>query len=131
MTTKTTRIGLFPSALVNRVLGLETEPREVVLSGRADQHVREKHSEDHVLIRPVLQDIIEQPLYVGQAPRDTKGNIVFVSRLSSPIGVGLVVVKVVLDKNGHYRIASFYRIKESDVENRRSKGYLRLAPPDL
>lgn len=119
-------LGALPSEMLNRLFGFELDPGEVILSGAAQKHSAKRHPEDYPFCLPHISSIVTSPLYAGDDLLNP-GKIELIGRIPSENLIILVAVNLEIDTNGCYHVASFYRISEKKVENRRLKGHLKIA----
>lgn len=117
-------LGQLPIKKIERTLGLELDPGEVVFSVGAQIHAAKKHPEDFASYLPFVGTVVSDPLYLGDDARNPD-KIEFISRLPGQPGGLLVAVEICRDRNGKYNDCSIYTIKQSQIEARRLKGYLK------
>jgi hypothetical protein len=114
-----------PCDLINRTLGMEMEPGEVVLTRAHQKHAERNHRADYGRCLPFLEAIVSNPFYIGD---DLKNDgIELISRLPTIGEFVLVAVKIERDENGRYLISSFYPVSDAKIQSRREKGFLRIA----
>jgi len=75
------RLGQLPHEIINCTLGLELEPGEVYLSGKAHRHIANDHVADYRLVMDAIELAISEPTYVGQAPHHPR-NIEVIKRVT-------------------------------------------------
>ena len=119
-------LGPLPVSMVNRLFGLELLPGKVFLSRAAQIHASRRHPHDYESCLPHISRIIAEPLYIGDDFKN-KGKIELIGRAITDRFTILIAVKIEPETNGHYHVVSFYPIAERKVENRRAKGYLKVA----
>lgn len=119
-------IGEMPVEMVNRTLGLELEPGEIIFTRAAQGHAAKRHPAEYPRCVPHLATIVLTPLYVGDDFRNG-GKIEMIGRVVALNGYLLVAVTIDRDPDGRYHVCSVYPVKESQVENRKRRGYLRPA----
>jgi phage-Barnase-EndoU-ColicinE5/D-RelE like nuclease3 len=117
-------LGQLPIELIERTLGLELDPGEVVFSVGAQIHAAKKHPHDFASYLPFVGTVVANPLYLGDDARN-RDKIEFISRLPGQQGGLLVAVEVCRDVHGKYNVCSIYTVKQSQIEARRLKGYLK------
>ena len=120
-------LGALPSERIGRALDLELDEGQVELSRIAQRHVSVDHPEDYAICLPHIAAIIANPLYVGDDFKNP-GRLEVVGRIiavGGPVLIGLTCNK---DKDGFYRVVTFYRISEKKVENRRANSRLVIVP---
>ncbi len=115
--------GSLPVEQINRALGLELEPGEVVMSGRAQLHVARNHQDDYSRLQPHVAAILKAPLYVGDDFKN-EGKIELVGRIPALNEHILVAVQIEKDDAGCYNVVSFYPVSENRVTSRRQKNRL-------
>ena len=116
-------LGQLPIKKIERTLGYELDPGEVVFSVGAQIHAAKKHPEDFKSYLAFVGTVIADPLYLGDDMRNP-GKIEFISRLRGQAGGLLVAVEICRDAFGKYNVCSIYTIKQSQIETRRLKGFL-------
>lgn len=129
------KFGPFPHQLVNETLNTELDGGNVYCSARAQEHIYRDHQPDFELVMANLEAIVLNPSYIGQSPRHGK-NIEFIKRIAvqeaDESGAVLrryyilVAVGLEPDEHGDYRVRSGYVVKETDVNEWRLKGNLRI-----
>lgn len=115
-----------PVDLINRTLGLDLDPADVVMPVNAQRHAQKKRPEDYARCFPHVASVIGNPLYLGDDFRND-GKIELVGRpplLGQPL---LVAVQVSLDAHGRYSVVTFYPQSETTIANRRQKRHLFVA----
>ena len=117
--------GPLPVDLINKTLGLELEPGEVVLSRGAQFHAHKRHPDVYNQCLPHVAQVVVSPLYLGDDFRN-ENSIEMVCRIPA-MGAGLLVaISVELTNDGYYHVKSFYPVSEIKIENRRNKGHLKI-----
>ncbi|ATQ67638.1 MULTISPECIES: hypothetical protein [Methylosinus] len=119
-------LGPLPVEMINRVLGYELDPGDVILSRGAQIHASRRHPDEYPVIQPHVSAVVTAPLYVGD-DINNHGKIELVGRIVAAGAIILVAVNIEPDARGRYHIASFYRISEQKVQSRREKGHLKRA----
>ena len=122
----TLRFGPLPVDVINKTLNLELDPGEAILTPSHQVHAARRHPEDYARCQPHVAAILANPLWIGDDFKN-EGKIELVGRVAAIGGPLLVAVKIAVNANGCYEVASFYPVAETTVESRRAKGYLRLA----
>ena len=118
-------LGPLPSDAINRTLGLELEPGEVVLSSAAQRHALRSHPKDFARCLAHVGPVIIRPHYLGDDFKN-HGKIELVARVAA-LGSGLLVAIIVEPiADGRYAVASFYPVGERKIENRRQSGHLKI-----
>jgi hypothetical protein len=120
-------LGQLPVAKINKALELELIAGEVVFSVGAQVHAERRHPAEFLLCLPYLAGIIANPLYIGDDHKNP-GRIELISRAAAANAMVLVAIKLEPDEAGRYHILSFYTMKAEKIENRRQKGFLKVAP---
>jgi hypothetical protein len=121
------RPGNFPDNIVNKTLGIDVEPGEVVFSVPAQNHANRRHPGDAALIIPHLSQVIEDPMYIGD-DFNNPGKIELVRKIPDSGGrSALIAVTLEMDGRGFYNICSSYLITQSEVDKKRNKGILKNA----
>lgn len=121
-------LGVLPVAVVNRTIGTELEPGQVVFSRAGQQHAAKRHPEEYPLCLPHLASIIADPFYIGDDLRNP-GKIELIGRIAAAGSMVLIAIDIERDADGRYRIASFYRVTDEKMRKRREKGFLKIALP--
>jgi phage-Barnase-EndoU-ColicinE5/D-RelE like nuclease3 len=114
-----------PCDIINRTLGLELEPGEVVLTRAAQVHAAKRHPGDYQICLPYLGAIVAAPFYIGDDLENA--GIELIARLPALGEYILVAVNIVRDEKGRYQIASFYKVSRQKIDGRREKGFLKIA----
>jgi hypothetical protein len=117
-----------PCDLINRTLGMELEPGEVILSRAAQKHASRRHPVDYPVCLPHLATVIETAFYIGD-DHDNAG-IELIALVPALGELVLVAVNIVPDEYGRYGVASFYRVSRQKIDGRRQKGFLKIAVRD-
>lgn len=118
-------LGPLPVDMINRTLGLDLEPGEVVFTAAAQRHAIKRHADDYAKCVPHLGQAISSPSFVGDDFKNPS-SFELVVRVAALGGV-LVAVGVERDASGHYRVYSAYPVSGTTIENRRQKNHLK--PP--
>ena len=103
---------------------MELEAGEVVLSPAAQAHAARRHPVEYSRLLPHLDDIIADPLYIGDDHNNP--GIELVGRVHSLGTLALVAVIVERDDKGRYHVVSFYPISDEKAQGRRQKGFLKI-----
>lgn len=117
--------GALPVDYINVTLGMELEVGNVVMSANAQKHAANKHPEFSQCLA-FVSAILASPLYLG----DDLQNDGKIEIIGKPHLLGfamLIAVEVRRDKKGHYNISSVYSLPEDRIQNRKEKGYLKIA----
>lgn len=115
-------LGPLPVEQINRTLGHDLEPGDVIFSSGAQRHAAKSHPEDFPKCLPHVGGVVSSPDYLGD---DFKNDgIELVSRIPALGGGLLVALLVEPDANGNYSVLSCYPIGSTKIENRRQKGRL-------
>ncbi len=119
-------LGPLPADVINATIDMELEAGEVILTKGSQKHAAKSHPKEYATCLPHVASIVAAPLYVGD---DTinPGKIELIGKVAAIGSFMLVAVLVEKDKAGHYRIASFYPVSETKIQNRKEKGTLRIA----
>lgn len=120
-------LGPLPVDKINKALGLELEPGDVVLTVGTQRHALKRHPSDYARCQPHVGGVVIDPSYIGD-DFENPGKIELVARVPA-IGSGLLVaVLVEPNVDGNYVVTSFYPISERTIENRRQNGRLIIPP---
>lgn len=119
-------LGVLPAEVVNRAIGTELDPAEVVLTRAGQRHAARRHPADYPVCLPHLAGIIADPLYVGDDFKNP-GKIELIGRVQAANSFVLVAIDIEQLENGRYRVSSFYTLPDSRVLARRDKGFLKRA----
>jgi len=114
-----------PVAQINKTIGTELDPGEVVLSRAAQAHAARRHPADYPTLLPHLDEIVADPMYIGDDHKNS--GIELVGR---PVGTRawmLIAVTLEKDKHGRYNVVSFYPVSEGKIQSRRERGFLKIA----
>jgi len=117
-----------PCDLINRTLGMELGPGEVVLTRAHQIHASRKHPDDYMRCAEHLAAIVSNPFYIGDDLENA--GIELIARLPAVGEFVLVAVTVTPDASGRYQISSFYIVSDKKIQSRRQKGFLRIAVPE-
>ncbi|MBR0684419.1 hypothetical protein JQ594_00690 [Bradyrhizobium manausense] len=115
-----------PVAKINKALEMELAAGDVVFSVGAQVHAERRHPDEFLLCLPYLSGIISDPLYIGDDHKNA--GIELISRVTVANTMVLVAIKLEPDERGRYHVLSFYPVKTAKIENRRQKGFLKVAP---
>jgi hypothetical protein len=112
-------LGPCPHELINRTLDLEIEAGNVVLSVRAEDHIKRDHPADYAVVMASLAQVGSNPGYIGQAPHHAD-NIEMVRRIVTDDTQSIVLVAIRLERNyyGNYNVVSAYCIREEQIAAR-------------
>ena len=119
-------LGPCPVEIINSTLGLEIVSGRVVLSRAAQAHAMRRHPEDYSVCLPLLSGIIAQPLYVGDDFKNP-GKIEIIGFSSQTQTYILIALSTSVGHDGNFHVASFYPISSMKIQQRREKGFLRMA----
>ena len=120
-------LGQLPVDTINRTLGTELLPGPVRLSTTAHQHAAKDHPDDYPVCEPLIQQVISDPAFIGQAPRHAR-DIELLRRVPGGSGDAvLVAVGIEMNEAGNYAVRSFYLITEAELSAKRQRGHIRLA----
>jgi hypothetical protein len=75
---------------------------------------------------PHLAKVICDPLYVGDDYKNPD-SIELIGRIHIVNSFVLVAIEMKKDKRGRYNICSFYPVSKEKVDNRRKRGFLKIA----
>jgi hypothetical protein len=120
-------LGPLPVGIINRTLGTQLEPGDVVLTRGAQAHANRRHPNDYPKCLPHLGSVLAFPRYIGDDFRNT--GIEIVGQVNAIGSLVLVAVELVPDALGRYEVASFYMISEKKAQSRRQRGFLKVALP--
>lgn len=118
-------LGPLPTDAINRTLGLDLEPGDVIFTAAAQAHAYRNHPDDFPRCLPHVGPVVAQPNYMGDDHKNP-GKIELVTRIAALGGGLLVAIVVEQDGNGQYNVASLYPIGERKIDNRRQRGHLRI-----
>lgn len=119
-------LGALPVEVINRTIGLDLDPGEVILLRAGQRHAARRHPEDYPICLPHLARVLAAPLYIGDDFRNP-GKIEIIGRVVAVSDFILVAVDVEQLEGGRYRVSSFYTLPDDKVQGRRAKGYLKIA----
>jgi hypothetical protein len=119
-------LGQLCVAKINSALELELLEGDVVFSAGAQVHAERNHPNEFLLCLPFLAGIIADPLYIGDDHKNP--GIELISRVTAANAMVLVAINLERDSDGRYHVLSFYTVKPEKVENRRQRGFLKVAP---
>ena len=120
--------GPLPAERVNAVLGTELEEGPVHMSGLAHRHAARDHPDDYADYFRHVATVIADPTFIGQAPKHRE-NFEMIRRIPGGDGRALLIaVGVEMDEQGRYRVKSVYSITSAELERKRAKGTVKLAP---
>lgn len=118
-------LGPLPVHVINKTLGLELEPGDVVFSSGAQRHAFRSHPGDFGNCLPHVGGVVTKPAYLGDDFKNP-GKIELVARIPA-MGSGLLVALVIEpDADGRYQVASMYPISARKIENRRQAQHLQI-----
>ncbi|GEO81678.1 hypothetical protein [Pararhodospirillum oryzae] len=133
--------GVIPVDIIRLYLGVDVLPGRVWASGKAHQHIAQKHEADYPIVFHSLKKVVEHPDYIGWDPGDEAGHrhenfylIKAIFRDDLPEGIFmpsnasyvLIAIALAPDAKGRYRVKSGYRVTEAKIKNR-----LRTIPSRL
>ena len=118
-------LGALPVESINKTIGTELEPGQVVLSRAGQAHAARRHPNEYPILLPFLNEIIADPMYIGDDRKNS--GIELVGRVNGANSWALVAVTLEPDKKGRYHIASFYPVSDGKVQSRRQRGFLKVA----
>lgn len=118
--------GLLPVDHIKATLEIDLEVGEVVMSANAQKHASRRHFSDYNLCLPFIAGVLADPLYLGD-DFNNSGKIEVIGRphrLGQPL---LIAVEITKDDKGQYNLVSFYPVSDVKIQNRRQKGFLKVA----
>lgn len=118
-------LGPLPVDAINRTLGLELEPGDVVFTAAAQAHVYNRRPGEYSKCLPHVGPVVMKPHYLGDDLKNP-GKIELVARVPALGGGLLVAIVIEADESGRYSVASCYPIGEKKIENRRQSGHLHI-----
>ena len=116
-------LGPLPVEAINRTLGLELEPGDVIFSAGAQVHAAKRHSLEYAQCLPHAGAVATNPSYVGDDFKNT-GKIELVRKVPGLLGGVLLAIAIEIDDAGFYRVVSMYPVSERKIENRRQNRHL-------
>lgn len=119
-------LGPLPVELINRTLKLELEVGEVILTGSHQVHASRRHPDDYARCLPHLAEVIANPAYLGD-DFDNPDSFELIGMAHVPGEMILIAIKFEPDETGCYQVASFYPVSAKKIQNRRERGFLRIA----
>lgn len=118
-------LGPLPVDLINRTLGTELDTGDAILSVRAQQHIAEDHPDDRDLVMSCLEQVIQEPVYIGQSPHHGDAiELVRYVKIPGRDGVVLAAVSLIPNDFGNYNVHSAYVISQERVDRRIARGHL-------
>ncbi|WP_365829715.1 hypothetical protein [Brevundimonas sp.] len=115
-------LGPLPVDEINRTLGHDLDPGDVIFSSAAQTHAARRHPEDFPRCLPHVGGVVSNPDFLGD---DLKNDgIELVARIPALGGGLLVALLVEPDANGNYNVLSCYPVGNAKIENRRQNGRL-------
>jgi hypothetical protein len=118
-------LGPLPADTINKTVGTELEPGDVVLSRAAQAHAARRHPVEYPLCLPHLATVVGDPLYIGDDLKNS--GIELIGRIQTVGSFVLVAVTMTRDKRGRYNVCSFYPVSREKIENRRKRGFVKVA----
>ncbi len=116
-------LGPLPVEAINRTLGHELEPGDVIFTAAAQAHAYRSHRSDFPRCLPHVGAVAITPQFLGDDFKNL-GKIELVARVPS-LGSGVSVALVIEpDANGRYNVCSLYPVSYRTIENRRQDGHL-------
>jgi phage-Barnase-EndoU-ColicinE5/D-RelE like nuclease3 len=119
-------LGPLPVDAINKTIGTELEPGDVVFSRAAQVHAARRHPIEYPLCLPHLAHVICDPLYVGDDHKNPDA-IELIGRIHVVNSFVLVAIEMTKDTNGRYNVRTFYPVNKEKVDNRRKRGFLKIA----
>lgn len=120
-------LGPLPIDAINKALGLELDPGELVLKPSAQAHAAKRHPEEYPVILPHLPEVLASALYVGDDHHNS-GKIELIGRIQDLDQFILIAVLIEVDAKGFYSVTSFYPVSQQKIQGRREKGFLKRLP---
>lgn len=122
------RVGPLPVDLINKILDTYLEPGDLWVSKAAHRHIAEDHPIDYPIIIPALGTLLASPQYIGiDTKHKNNFNLIRRHSLTEPKAI-LIAIGFEYTEYGTYNLRSAYRIKQSDIDNRRNKRLLQIVP---
>lgn len=116
-------LGPLPAESIERAIGLELDPGDVVLSAGAQVHVLRQHPGDFDRCLPFVTEVVTNPIYARDDFKNP-GKFELIGRM--PGGEGLLVSLMVERKaDGRYHVTSFYPVSQATIDSRRHAGHLK------
>jgi hypothetical protein len=113
-----------PYKKVNKLLGLGIKSSKVYVSRKVIEHIIEKHPKDYSVCLTSLEDVIQNPDYIGQSPKHTeKYELIKIT----DDGIVLVALNSIANEKGNYPVESAYIIDEGALKRRIRIGHLKPA----
>jgi phage-Barnase-EndoU-ColicinE5/D-RelE like nuclease3 len=119
-------LGPLPADAINKTIGTELEPADVVFSRAAQIHAARRHPIEYPLCLPHLANVICDPLYVGDDYKNPDA-IELIGRIHVVNSFVLVAIEMTKDNDGRYNVRTFYPVSKEKVDNRRKRGFLKIA----
>jgi hypothetical protein len=119
-------LGRLPAETINKTIGTELEAGDVVFSRAAQVHAARRHPIEYPLCLPHLANVVCDPLYVGDDFTNPDA-IELIGRIQVVNSFVLVAIEMTKDERGRYNIRTFYPVNKEKVDNRRKRGFLRIA----
>jgi hypothetical protein len=118
-------LGPLPHEAINRALGLDLVPGEVVLTKATQKHVISGHPADYPVLLPHVAAVVLTPMYAGDDHRNGDGFELIgrIAVLNQPL---LVAILLKCDDAGRYRVKSFYPVTDAKIQGRKDKGFLKI-----
>jgi hypothetical protein len=118
-------LGPLPIDTINKTIGTELEPGDVVLSRAAQIHAARKHPLEYPHCLPHLAKVICDPLYIGDDHKNR--GIELIGRIAAIDSFVLIAVTMAKDERGNYNVLTFYAVRKEKIENRRKRGFVKVA----
>ena len=116
--------GRLPAELINQTIGTDLTEADVIMSYAAQRHAARRHRE-YASCVPFIAAIICNPQYIGDDFKNS--GIELIGYANSSLGYILIAVELEVDKLGRYNVSSVYPVSRSKINNRRTKGFLKIA----
>lgn len=91
-----------PIDTINKTIGTELEPGDVVFSRAAQVHAARRHPIEYPQCLPHLAKVICDPLYIGDDHQNPGKELI--GRIPAVNSFVLVAVEVIKDKRGRYSV---------------------------
>lgn len=118
-------LGSLPVEAINKTLGYDLEPGEVIFSAAAQKHAYQRHPNDFGRCLPFVGNSVLKPNYLGDDFKN-HGKIEMISRLPLIGGGLLVALAIEPNGQGQYSVTSMYPIDDRKIENRRQNMRLKI-----
>lgn len=118
-------LGPLPVDAINRTLGHDLAPGDVIFTGAAQAHAFKHHQAEFQKCLPHVGATVGKPDFLGDDFKNV-GKIELIARVPA-LGGGLLVALIIEpDASGCYGVASCYPISQKKIEGRREKGYVQI-----